>query len=179
MKNLFGLLSRTAAKNANACALMSPNQVGRLGEQFTYQELKSISAGLAMHLKGAFSTEKGAVIVSDLPNISENLILQLACANLNVSFATVKDTAGLNSLRDSHNVVGIVPGMKDSWLTEKFGSSNTLLGGDFESAAKEWLERGAVIEDSNSELASYNVNTDTEDLPHAYFNSTKALSGGT
>ena len=84
-----------------------------MGEAFTYGELSAISSGLGNHLQSSVSAGKETVIVSDLPNISENLILQLACSHLKASFATVKDAEGLKALREAYNVVGCVPGMKD------------------------------------------------------------------
>ena len=66
----------------------------------------------------------------------------------------------------------------NSWLVDEFSSSNILLGQDFESAAREWIVQGAADSASEGAYGEVYANAYTEDLPHAYFNGTKALSGG-
>lgn len=169
MKSLYSLFRTTALKTPKAIALSSPNQLGRLGKPFSYEELDALSIGLGMYLQSN-AVARGSVVVSDLPNITENLALQMTCSRLKVAFATVKDAEGLKQLRDNNNVF-CVPTSKVSWLSDEF-SGNSLLGEDFESAANEWICNGELESEKNGP-----INHDTEDLPHAYFNSLNALSG--
>lgn len=59
---------------------------------------------------------EGGVIVSDLPNVAENLVLQLACSHLGAGYASVKDAAGMANLRDALPVQAIVASSASSHL---------------------------------------------------------------
>lgn len=167
-KSLYGLLRRAAIKTPEAIALISPNQTGTLGGSLTYGQLQAISHGLAGFLRSSgLAPSAGGVIVSDLPNITENLILQLACSSLHTSYATVKDAAGLKALRDAHYVVGCVPGTNDSWLKSEFPATSTIVADTLERTAKDWLVTPMAPGQGDS--------PGDNDGPHAYFSSTKPL----
>lgn len=168
MKSLYDLLRRSATANPRSLAVLSPNQTGRLGESLSYSELASLSTGLASYLKSTDVTP-GSVVVSDLPNITENLVLQLACSQLGAAYATVKDNEGLTALNNTYNVVGCVPTSIESWLITEFDLDEgvILLGTDFENNCGDWMKHGS----------SFTTTPSDDDRAHAYFNSTKALNG--
>ena len=80
-------LDAAAARSPSRLALTSPFQAN---QKFTYEELRRTTNALAGWLS-LYGLEKNDVIISDLPNISENLILQVACNRLGVGYGTAKN----------------------------------------------------------------------------------------
>lgn len=80
-------------------ALLAPQQ----GVAWSYGELDQRCRQLAAGLR-ELGVRKSDVVVSDVPNVAENLVLQLALSQLGASMATVKDAASLDQLRATHSV---------------------------------------------------------------------------
>ena len=107
-------------------ALLSPQQ----SISWTYGELDHRIRKLAGGLREV-GVKTGSVVVSDIPNVAENLLLQLALSHLGASVATVKDASALAQLQSKYSVVGAVPKDADSFLTStKFLLPPVLLSGN-------------------------------------------------
>jgi len=92
-------------------ALIAPQQ----GVNWTYGELDQRCRSLARGLREV-GVAKGSFAVSDLPNVCENLVLQLALAHLGASIATVKDAEGLAKLCDRETVCVALSSSRSSFL---------------------------------------------------------------
>lgn len=174
-RSLFDLVRLAAARTPNAVALVSPNQLpGTMGKSLTYGQLVALSTGLAKHLYPAARglQGRGTLVASDLPNTTENLLLQLALSSQQAAYATTKDAQALAALRATHNIVGCVPVTKDSWMySDSKGDAAAIpcpiLGCDFETHSAEWLKtQQGNVDDCGNEV---------DHGPHAYFNSATAL----
>ena len=105
---------------------MSPQQ----SISWSYGELDLKIRKLAGGLR-EIGVKTGTVVVSDIPNVAENLLLQLALSHLGASVATIKDASALAQLQSKYTVVGAVPKDADSWLTStKFLLPPVLLSGN-------------------------------------------------
>ena len=168
-----------AARAPTRLALASPFQPGRFAS-FDYAGLRDASIRLAAGLNarfgashrgpGAFAT--GGVLVSDLPNVAENLLCQLACNRLGVAFATAKDAKVLAKLQDAGlDVLGAVTADEGGFLA----------GADLEAHIDE-AELAALMDtelDPAVALADLAVGDEAEAAAgdaHAYFNSPSALT---
>jgi len=89
-KTIAGLVDAVALRSPSRVALKSPFQ----SQKFTYGEIRRTTNALAGWLQ-LYGFEKNDLIVSDLPNVSENLILQLACNRIGVGYATAKNIEGM------------------------------------------------------------------------------------
>ena len=106
------LLHAVRRARSTAPALLSPQQ----SISWSYGDLDLRIRKLAGGLREV-GVKTGSVIVSDIPNVAENLLLQLALSHLGASVATIKDASALAQLQSKHTVVGAVPKDADSWLT--------------------------------------------------------------
>ena len=89
------LLDAVAAGAPDAPALIAPQQE----VAWSYSELRARARSLAFGLRShGFGFERGQVLVSDLPNVAENLLLQLAVARLGGAVATAKDAKAVAAL---------------------------------------------------------------------------------
>jgi hypothetical protein len=87
---LAGALDAIAARAPSRLALTSPFQLTQQQTQkFTYADLGRITNALASWLS-LYGLERNDLLVSDLPNTSENLMLQIACNRLGVGYGTAK-----------------------------------------------------------------------------------------
>lgn len=84
-KSISGLVQAVASRAPSSVALRSPFQ----SQTFTYEELSVTSNALAGFLS-MYGYGR-----SDLPNVSENLVLQLACNRIGVAYATAKNLEGM------------------------------------------------------------------------------------
>ena len=100
------LLDAVAAGAPEAPALIAPQQ----DVAWSYSELRARARSLAFGLRShGFGFERGQVLVSDLPNVAENLLLQLAVARLGGATATAKDANAVAALVDAGvDVRGVV-----------------------------------------------------------------------
>ena len=122
--------------DAAAPALIAPQQ----GLLWTYGDLRRRTNALAHGLR-EHGHSASDVIVSDLPNVAENLLLQLAAAQLGASVATAKDAAALGKLAaaladaSGGRVSGAVAASGDSWLATAPLPLSAVLGEPMEEAA--------------------------------------------
>ena len=86
-RTIAGLVDAVAIRSPSKLALLSPFQSS---QKFTYEELSTSTNALAGWLS-LYGYERGDLLVSDLPNVSENLMLQIACNRLGVVYATAKN----------------------------------------------------------------------------------------
>lgn len=86
IKTIAAAVDAAAARDPSRLALASPYQ----SIKFTYGELSEKTNALARWLV-TYGLDKNDVIVSDLPNVSENLVLQIACNRLGVGYGTAKN----------------------------------------------------------------------------------------
>lgn len=122
-KSIAGLAEAVASKAPSRVALKSPFQ----SQTFTYRQLSETSNALAGFLS-LYGYERNDVLMSDLPNISENLLLQLACNRLGVAYATTKNLEGLAKFP---KVKGAVVASTDSGFLADCTLPLPHLGGDF------------------------------------------------
>lgn len=85
--SLLSLIRRVAP---TALALEAPRQQVRWSYGELHQRVRRLAGGLR-----ELGVGKGDVVASDLPNVCENLLLQLAVAHLGASFASAKDEKSL------------------------------------------------------------------------------------
>jgi acyl-CoA synthetase (AMP-forming)/AMP-acid ligase II len=93
LRTIACALDRVASRAPLSLALLVPEQ----GISLTYTELSVATRTFASGLS-KWGVRSGDVIVSDLPNTSENLTLQLAAARVGASVATVKNSDALHDL---------------------------------------------------------------------------------
>lgn len=124
-------------------------------------------------------------MMSDLPNVAENLMLQIACNRIGVSYATAKGLEGMAKLT---RVKGAVSATGTGFLAET-SLSLPYLGGDFlldlihgttnssdESSGLFGLDE-FDLEDNEQDFACGDEDENTKTLPpHAYYNSTKPFT---
>jgi acyl-CoA synthetase (AMP-forming)/AMP-acid ligase II len=158
IKSIAGLVDAAANRAPSRTALISPFQ----GHQFTYEELSKTSSALAGFLT-MYGFEKKDLLVSDLPNTSENLLVQLACNRLGVAYTTVKDVQGMSKF----------PKVKGAICTDSKGFLAdtclplSVLEGDF---LTELIHEGGLNN------YGYEIADAGGDNPHAFYNSTTAFT---
>jgi len=152
-----------ARRAPRSVALASPFQPGRFAS-LDYGALSDTSARLAAALNARFDgrARPGSMIVSDLPNVAENLVLQLACSRLGVAIATAKDAKVLAKLDDADaSILGAVTADPDGFLA----------GAPLEAHIDD-DELSALLDATASPAADEPVLADA----HAYFNSPTPLT---
>jgi acyl-CoA synthetase (AMP-forming)/AMP-acid ligase II len=150
--------------------------------RYSYGDLRDKTNRLAGFLK-LYGYERNDVIISDLPNVAENLMLQIACNRIGVAYATAKNLEGMAKLT---KVKGSIAASGSGFLAET-SLSLPHLSGDFLLD----LIHGTGGGNDNSlfgldefELEDYeqdgSFSDDIEDItalpPHAYYNSTKPFT---
>lgn len=170
VKTIAAALDAAALKFPSRRALVSPLQSSTVGYKstFTYQELRQTSNALAGYLN-LYGYERHDVIVSDLPNTTENLILQLACNRLGVHYGTAKNLESMAS--QFPKVKGAVAATADGFLAETnlefpFLDGNTLI---------ELIHKGGLKEFTSEEHDQEDVER-VEQVPHAFYNSKTGYS---
>jgi hypothetical protein len=98
VKTIAGVLDAVALKRPTSVAIVSPFQtVSDAPVRLTYEDLRRKTNQMAGFLQ-AYGYERNDIMVSDLPNIAENLILQVACNRLGITYATTKNLEGMAKL---------------------------------------------------------------------------------
>ena len=87
MSTLLSAIRRAAPM---ALALEAPRQSVLWSYGELHQRVRQLAGGLR-----ELGVGRGDVVASDLPNVTENLLLQLAVAHLGASFASAKDEKSL------------------------------------------------------------------------------------
>lgn len=140
LRTLACALDRAAARAPLSPALLVPEQ----GIALSYGELSRSTRAFAAGLR-AWGVRAGDVIISDLPNTSENLALQIAASRAGAAVATVKDAETLSKLAvlisaTGGRVSGTVAASASSFLSE--AAPSLPLGSILAGAALEAMMRG-------------------------------------
>lgn len=178
---------RTIAAAVDAMAVKSPQRLALIspfqGHSWTFGDLSEKSNSLAIWLRryGYSQSNKGS-LVSDLPNISENLVLQLACNRLGVGYATAKS---LEQMAQFAAVQGAVSSTGTGFLAEtnlplpflsgEFVQELIHSGGSSSSNDEKVLpepEGFLTMEDRDDDPDSSLIDTGDLDSPHGFYNTT-------
>ena len=175
IRTLAQAVDVAAFRSPQNLALASPFQPGRFAAM-DYRALRDATVRLAQGLTERFpdgAAGPGGVLVSDLPNVAENLLLQIACNRIGLGFATAKDAKVLDKLRAAEGVtvLGAVTADDDGFLA---GAPLEAHIGDEELNALLDTDAPAV---TNDKIAAVDYGV-TEDNAHAYFNSPTPLTNG-
>ena len=97
---------------AAAVSVATPSNLALLAPQqeiaWTYEELDLKARQLASGLED-LGYKPGCVVISDIPNVAENLLLQCALAHIGASIMTPpKDVDALAALCAKHNIKGVI-----------------------------------------------------------------------
>lgn len=111
-----------------------------------------------------YGYQENDLIVSDLPNISENLLLQLACNRLGVGYGTAKNLEGMTQFP---KVKGAVSATSQGFLAET-NLPLPYLGGDF---LMELIESG--LDGETDDFDDSVFAEEKASRPHGFYNSTK------
>ncbi len=143
---------------------MSPFQ----SHTFTYEELRQKSDALAGFLQ-LYGYERRDLLISDLPNTTENLLLQLACNRLGVYYGTVKN---MEQMAQFPKVKGAVAATPSGFLAET-NLPLPYLSGDFmvDLIHGGGRKMGISLDDYAMEHYDPEALKDAIDAPHAYYNS--------
>ena len=158
-KSISGLVDAVASRAPSRIALKSPFQQSQV---FTYQQLSETSNALAGFLS-LYGYERNDVLMSDLPNISENLLLQLACNRLGVAYGTAKNLEGMAKFP---KVKGAVVSSPDSGFLADCVLPLPPLGGDF---MLDLIHNGGLDDYQQESFAEQEP-----DAVHAYYNTPTA-----
>lgn len=168
-KSLFTLLESTVARLGSSAAartaVASPFQAGTPFQQVSYEALRNMTVSMSSIIAERSSRASGAkkVLVCDLPNVCENLLLQLACSRLGIGYLTTKDDKSLETVMSSKEeiqIVAAIPATVDSWLAKN------------DALAK--VTSVVQVEELFSDLANHSsavvMEDSLDDAPHGYFN---------
>ena len=134
--------------------------------RYSYSDFSDKTNRLAGFLK-LYGYERNDVLISDLPNVAENLMLQVACNRIGVAYATAKDLEGMAKLA---KVKGSVSATGTGFLAETT-LSLPFLSGDF------LLDLLHGTSGGNNEFLDFDFENNEQDgsavlPPHAYYNNT-------
>mmetsp|Transcript_6227 Transcript_6227/g.9510 ORF Transcript_6227/g.9510 Transcript_6227/m.9510 type:complete len:297 (-) Transcript_6227:397-1287(-) len=156
-KTIAAALDAAAAKYPSRVALISPFQTT---EKLTFEDLVNKTNALAGFLT-AYGYEKSDLLVSDLPNTSENLMLQIACNRVGIHYGTAKT---LETMAHFPKVKGAVSATSSGFLAET-GLSLPYLSGEY---LQDLIGGGGLEEFSLERFAD----PSEDDTPHAFYNTT-------
>lgn len=156
-KSISGLVQAVASRAPSSIALKSPFQ----SQTFTYEQLSVTTNGLAGWLS-MYGYGRNDVLISDLPNVSENLILQIACNRLGVAYATAKNLEGMAKFP---NIKGAVSATESGFLAETV-LSVPYLSGEF---LQDLIHNGGLDDFHQESFAEPEPET-----THAFYNSPTA-----
>ena len=115
IKSIAGALDMVAQRAPSRLALLSPFQTTHAeASSLTYDQLARQSMALAGFLS-AYGYEKSNILICDLPNVTENLVLQLACNRLGVHYSTAKN---IEAMAKYPRVKGAVTTQPTGFLAE-------------------------------------------------------------
>jgi acyl-CoA synthetase (AMP-forming)/AMP-acid ligase II len=137
-------------------------------QSFTYEELQQTSDSLAGFLQ-LYGFERRDLLISDLPNTTENAILQLACNRLGVYFGTVKNA---EQLVQFPRVKGAVSVDSTGFLAETTLPLPCLSGEFLVDLIRGGNTGGVKREVYSMEHFDQEALEDATITPHAYYNST-------
>jgi hypothetical protein len=155
VKTIASLLDASAIKHPTRLALISPFQTTK----YTYADVQYKTNALAGFLT-AYGYEKNDLLVSDLPNISENLLLQIACNRIGVHYGTAKNLEGMAKFP---KVKGAVCATSAGFLAET-NLPVPYLGGEF---LMDLINGGGL-----DEFSLEDFDDQDENATHAFYNTT-------
>ena len=168
--SLFRAVKQQAIRAPDSLALLSPPQSIRL----TYLQLATRASVLAQKLEQSH-VGKSDIVLTNLPNVAEGVVLQLALQKLRASVATAKNEASVldfqKTMSESGRVIsGAVAAAHGDWLSSWASSDSgqrchVLLGGTI-------LE---VNTPDNDDVLKEEFGLVGADFPLGYFNSSKPL----
>jgi fatty-acyl-CoA synthase len=163
-KTIAAVLDATALRFPTRTALVSPFQ----SHSFTYEELRKTSDALAGFLQ-LYGFERRDILISDLPNTTENLLLQLACNRLGVYYGTAKN---IEQMAQFTKIKGAIAATSSGFLAET-NLPLPYLSGDFlvELIHGGGKSMGMSLDDFALELNDQEAREDAAEAPHAYYNS--------
>jgi len=160
-------------------------------DRYSYRDVRDKTNRLAGFLK-TYGYDRNDVMISDLPNVAENLMLQIACNRIGVTYATAKGLEGmakLEKVRGSVSTFGTgfladtslsLPSLSGDFLFDLIhgkggsnSSNNTLFGLDDFQLEDNELDDGSSTDDNDSEGTTAAASLLP---PHAYYNGTKAFT---
>lgn len=183
-RNLAGAIDVVAARFPKNLALLSPFQHDSPFARMTYEEMQETTSNIAAGLS-SMGVSKGGVVLSDLPNVSENLLLQIACSRIGAGYAAMKDAKGVESMMTQGLVSAICVADPSSDHMFKDHMSVPLLTAASDNRS---LSSGesfvSIVELSTSGLSNLAnvesfVGSDDGDLPLGFYNSMTPLQNGT
>jgi hypothetical protein len=181
VKTIAAALDATAIRLPNHLAVISSSSSSSLQQKssdknnnnnnipkgtqnrYTYDELRLKTNEVAGFLQ-AYGYERNDIIVSDLPNIAENLMFQIACNRLGITYATTKNIEGMAKLP---KVNGAVSTTGEGYLAET-NLPSPYLSGDFVMN----LIHGDGLDDFRFEDYDQPDEEIVNIVPHAYYNNT-------
>lgn len=165
-KTLAAVLDATALRFPSRRALVSPFQT----QSFTYDELQKTSDSLAGFLQ-LYGFERRDLLISDLPNTTENVILQLACNRLGVQFGTVKNLEQMIQFPKVKGAVSVdaTTGFLAETLLPLPCLSGELLADLIQGGNVGGMSREVY---SMDHFDQQELQDDASTTPHAYYNST-------
>lgn len=158
IKTIAGLLDAAATRAPSRLALVSPLQKQ---QSYTYEQLALDTNAVAGFLN-LYGFEKNDLLVSDLPNTTENLIVQLACNRMGVAYTTAKDLEGMARYPKIKGAICTDPMDKKGFLSQVVLPLPTLFGDFVENLINEDLDQ----------YRQESVDTGDQTTPHAFYNST-------
>jgi non-ribosomal peptide synthetase component E (peptide arylation enzyme) len=176
MRRFLPLVIDQIAKSApSSAAIISPNQ--QRFQLLTYQQLSARTINIARSLQ-ELGYQRHDVLVSDLPNVAENLLLQVACSRIGVVYATAKDADALTELTAvaPQGVRGAVTTNLESFLGKASLAHAAIAVGESElsSASRSQISFDADATPSPSTLAGQAIgDAPSLSTPFAYYNSLK------
>lgn len=185
------LLHDTPSLSATA-ALVSPQQ--RI--DWSYAELQRQALSLSRELQRERGVGAGSLVFTNLPNVAEGILLQLACSRLGAIVVTAKDANQLativssNSLTSSNSSIGAVQcavvapppattqvDAANLWVYEHtFSTPHIVAGSEEMNSMLDSLTHDKETTDLADEEENGATNIDVQDTPLAYFGTSKALT---
>lgn len=156
MGSLYNLAKTAAQRWPGAVALRSQSE--HLVMSFAALEREANAMAVVLSTKYA----PGTALVSDLQNVAQNVVLQVACSKLGVAYATTKKLSGLEKLAETVEIAGVVHRDDDSEI-------KTAVDKPLSIANLQALTN--IMREAQEEVATRDRAPD-----HAYFNSTTALT---
>ncbi len=106
-KSMSNVVDIVAATLPEHIAIIQATRGTTLLPSLTYRELQMFTTRLASGLM-KMGVKPGTVVMSDLPNISENVILQIACNRLGAAVGTATNYESIESMRNEIDVSACV-----------------------------------------------------------------------
>lgn len=171
---------------ASRPALLAPQQ----NISLTYSELAAKATSVSKILEGDYGVRPGDIVVTNLPNVAEGVVVQLALQRLGAACATVKN---LERLRELETIVGakvrtavLAPesSTTSSWLSDYFGSkvfrgeTIDLCGTAPDNLQASSSSTSSDIGPDSADFVAGEIPTSSKQQPVGFFNSSKPLLDG-